>query len=89
MGDWEERVSLGLEQRLWIFVFRGGVAKGTDGLQAVSAGLGLWLGPVHFDLSAGLMSGGFDFLTQGTPAEPIDYAGGQLTFSFSIQGGGR
>ncbi|HUF76807.1 MAG TPA: DUF5723 family protein, partial [Longimicrobiales bacterium] len=50
-SQWDERVSLGLEQRLWILTLRAGAAKGTDGLQALSGGLGLGIGPVALDVS--------------------------------------
>jgi hypothetical protein len=86
---WDERLSLGIEQRLWFLTLRAGGAKGTDGLQAISGGLGLGLGPVHLDVSAGAMSGGFDFASALVPSENVDYAGGHLTASLQIKGGGR
>lgn len=87
-SQWDERISLGVEQRLWFLTLRAGGAKGTDGLQTVSGGLGLGLGPVHFDVSGGLMSGGFDFASGVVAPENVDYAGGQVTASLQIIMGG-
>ncbi len=86
---WDERISLGIEQRLWFLTLRAGGAKGTDGLQAISGGVGLGLGPVHLDVSAGAMSGGFDFASALVAPENVDYAGGHVTASVQIKGGGR
>jgi hypothetical protein len=87
-SQWDERVSLGVEQRLWILRLRAGGAKGTDGLQSLSGGLGLGLGPVGIDVGGGLMSGGFD-LTEGVLApEDVEYAGGYVTLSIQVSGGG-
>jgi hypothetical protein len=88
-NKWDERISLGLEQRLWFLTLRAGGMKATDGLQSISGGLGLGLGPVKLDVSAGLMSGGFDFASGLVAPEEVDYAGGQLTMSLQIKGGGR
>ncbi len=88
-SQWDERISLGLEQRLWFLTLRAGGMKGADGLQAISGGLGLGLGPVKLDVSAGLMSGGFEFASALVAPENVDYAGGQLTVSLQIKGGGR
>lgn len=88
-SQWDERVSLGLEQRLWILTLRAGGAKGTDGIQTISGGLGLGIGPVHLDVSAGVMSGGFDFASALVAQENVDYAGGHVTASLQIKGGGR
>lgn len=85
--EWEERISVGVEQRLWILTLRAGGAKGTDGIQMLSGGLGLALGPVLLDFAGGLLSGGFS-ITEGlvTP-EDVDYAGGHATVSLQIRGG--
>ena len=88
-SQWDERVSLGVEQRLWIFTFRAGAAKGTDGLQALSGGLGLGLGPVTLDVGGGLMSGGFELTESLVTPEDVDYAGGHVTVSLQVRGGGR
>jgi len=86
-AEWDERVSLGVEQRLWVFSLRAGGSKGSDGVQTLSGGLGISVGPVALDIGAGLMSGGFD-ITEGlvTP-ENVDYAGGHATVSLQIRGG--
>lgn len=86
---WEDRVSLGVEQRLWILTLRAGGARGSDGVQSVSGGLGLGVGPMSVDVSGGLMSGGFDFASELVAPENIDYAGGHLTVSVRVRGGGR
>ncbi len=85
---WEERVSLGVEQRLWILTLRAGGARGSDGLQTVSGGLGLGIGPVSVDVAGGLMSGGFDFASELVAPESVDYAGGHFTVSVQVHGGG-
>ena len=88
-NQWDERISLGVEQRLWFLTLRAGGAKGSDGIQVLSGGLGLGFGPVKLDLSAGMMSGGFE-LTSGLVApEDVDYAGGHVTLSLQVMGGGR
>ena len=87
-GDWDERVSLGIEQRLVFLTLRAGAAKGSDGLQVVSAGVGLGLGPVALDISGGLMSGGFEFAEDIVTPEDVDYAGGHITVSLQVRGGG-
>lgn len=87
-ADWDERVSLGIEQRLVFLTLRAGAAKGSDGLQVVSAGVGLGLGPVALDISGGLMSGGFEFAEDIVTPEEVDYAGGHITVSLQVRGGG-
>ncbi len=86
-SEWEERVALGVEQRLWILTLRAGAAKGTDGLQTLSGGLGLGIGPVALDVSGGLMSGGFSITESVITQEDVDYAGGHLTVSVQVRGG--
>lgn len=88
-SQWDERISLGIEQRLAFLRLRAGGMKGSDGLQSISGGLGLGIGPVHLDVAAGMMSGGFDFASGLVAPEEVDYAGGQVTVSLQIQGGGR
>ncbi len=88
-NQWDERISLGLEQRLWIFTFRAGGMKGADGIQAISGGLGLGIGPVKLDVSGGVMSGGFEFASGLVAPEDVDYAGGHVTMSLQLKGGGR
>jgi hypothetical protein len=86
---WDDRISLGVEQRLWFLTLRAGGAKSKDGLQVLSGGIGLGLGPLHIDASAGLMSGGFEITENLVTPEDVDYAGGHATISVQIQGGGR
>jgi hypothetical protein len=88
-SQWDERISLGLEQRLWLLTLRAGGAKGSDGLQVLSGGIGLGVGPVKLDLSAGTMSGGFELASGLVAAEDVDYAGGHVTLSLQVMGGGR
>jgi len=88
-SQWDDRISLGIEQRLFFLRLRAGGAKGSDGLQAISGGVGLGLGPVHLDVSGGLMSGGFEFAESVVAPEDVDYAGGHVTVSVQIKGGGR
>jgi hypothetical protein len=88
-NQWDERVSLGIEQRLWFLTLRAGGAKGSDGIQVLSGGLGLGFGPVKLDMSAGLMSGGFELTNSLVESEDVDYAGGHLTLSLQVMGGGR
>jgi hypothetical protein len=87
-NQWDERVSLGLEQRLGFLTLRAGGAKGADGLQALSGGIGLGIGPVALDVSIGMMSGGFEFASGLVPPENVDYTGGHLTLSLQVMGGG-
>lgn len=86
-NQWDERISLGVEQRLWFLTLRAGGAKGSDGIQALSGGVGLGFGPVRLDVSAGMMSGGFEFASGIVAPEDVDYAGGHVTASLQIVGG--
>jgi hypothetical protein len=88
-NEWDERISLGVEQWLWILALRAGGALGSDGLQAINGGIGLGIGPVELDISGGLMSGGFDFASGLVTPENIDYAGAQFTIGLQLKGGGR
>jgi hypothetical protein len=88
-NEWDQRISLGVEQWLWILGLRAGGALGSDGLQAINGGIALGLGPVHLDISGGLMSGGFDFASGLVAPENVDYAGAQLTVALQLVGGGR
>ncbi|MBM4183504.1 MAG: hypothetical protein FJ207_04665 [Gemmatimonadetes bacterium] len=87
-SQWDDRISLGIEQRLFFLRLRAGGAKGSDGLQVISGGVGLGLGPVNLDVSGGLMSGGFEFAESLVTPEDVDYAGGHVTLSVQIKGGG-
>jgi len=88
-NDWDERVSLGLEQRLGFMAFRVGGAKGSEGLQVLSAGVGFGFGPVALDVSGGFMSGGFDLTSGVLTPEDVSYDGAHLTLSLQVRGGGR
>jgi len=54
---WDERMSLGLEQKLPVLTLRGGYALAEEGITQMTAGLGLRVGPVHLDASGGKFSG--------------------------------
>jgi hypothetical protein len=88
-NDWDERISLGVEQWLWVLGLRAGGALGSDGLQVISGGIALRVGPVNLDISGGVMSGGFDFASGVVTPENVDYAGAQLTVGLQLKGGGR
>jgi hypothetical protein len=88
-SEWDERISLGVEQRLSFFVARAGAAKGSGGLQVLSAGLGFGVGPVVVDVAGGLMSGGFEFAEGLVTPEDVDYAGGQISVSLQLRTPGR
>ena len=88
-NDWDQRVSLGVEQWLWILGLRVGGAMGSEGLQAINAGIALGIGPVELDVSGGLMSGGFDLASGLVTPQNIEYAGAQMTISLQLRGGGR
>ncbi|MDH3423367.1 MAG: DUF5723 family protein [Gemmatimonadota bacterium] len=88
-NEWDERISLGVEQWLWILALRAGGALGSDGLQAINGGIALALGPVHLDVSGGFMSGGFDFASGVVTPQNVEYAGAQLTVALQLKGGGR
>ncbi len=87
--DWDERISLGVEQWLWIVGLRAGGALGSDGLQVISGGIAFRVGPVNLDVSGGIMSGGFDFASEVVTPENLDYAGAHLTIGLQLKGGGR
>ncbi len=54
---WDERVSVGLEQKLPLLTLRGGYGFSQNGITQVTGGLGLRLGPVHLDAGGGKFSG--------------------------------
>jgi len=87
-NDWDERISLGVEQWLWILALRAGGALGSDGLQAINGGFALAMGPVHLDVSGGFMSGGFDFVSGVVAPQNIEYSGAQATIALQLRGGG-
>ena len=56
-SSWDQRVSLGIEQKIPILTLRAGYALGEDGITAVTGGLGLGFGPVLLEASGGRFSG--------------------------------
>lgn len=88
-NEWDQRISLGVEQWLWVLALRAGGALGSDGLQAINGGIGIGIGPVEIDFSGGIMSGGFDFASGIVAPENVEYAGAQATVSIQLKGGGR
>ena len=78
-APWEQRVALGVEQRLEFLVLRAGYARAEDGISALTGGLGLRIGPVRLDMAAGKLSGDLD---------GIGYDGLQGSVGLSLAGGG-
>lgn len=56
-SPWDDRFSVGVEQRLPFLTLRGGFASTSSGMQTVTAGLGIHIGPVNLDAMAGTISG--------------------------------
>ena len=54
---WDERVSIGVEQKLPILTLRGGYGLAESGITQLTGGVGLRIGPVHLDASGGKFSG--------------------------------
>lgn len=79
-APWDERASLGVEQRLGFVALRGGYALARDGITALTGGLGLRLGPVGLDLAAGKLSGERD---------GVAWDGLQGSLGITVSGGGR
>jgi len=78
-SDWDERFSLGVEQKIPILTLRAGVSRGQDGLGQYTGGVALGLGPVVIEASGGRFSGEETLLT----AE-----GFHATVAIQIVGGG-
>jgi hypothetical protein len=76
---WDERMSLGIEQKLPLLTLRAGVARATDGLGALTGGVGLGLGPVKLEVSGGKFTG--EDLTSS-------WDGYYGTVAFQLKGGG-
>jgi hypothetical protein len=76
---WDERISLGLEQRIPVLTLRAGLALAQDGLRAYTGGVGLRAGSLHFDAGLGV----FDGKDGATP-----YDGGYVTIALQLMGGG-
>ncbi len=79
-SPWDERVSLGFEQKIPLLTLRGGYGMAKDGLSTYSAGLGLRFGPVHLEVSGGKLNGGL--LDWGS------WEGAYLSTGLQIRGGG-
>lgn len=77
---WDQRLALGVEQRVGFLVLRGGFSRAEDGIQALSGGLGFRFGPARFDAGVGTLSGSFG---------GIDYDGLQASIGLSLTGGER
>lgn len=76
---WDQRISLGVEQQIPILTLRAGMARASDGVSALTGGVGFRMGPVRLDTSAGKFGGDFE----GSP-----YDGYYGTISLQIRGGG-
>lgn len=76
---WDERLSLGIEQKIPLLTLRAGMTRASDGLGAVTAGGGLGLGPVQLEVSGGKFSG------DGSATVWDGYYG---TVALQIKGGG-
>lgn len=79
-APWDQRLSAGVEQRVAFLVLRGGYAMAQDGVNALTGGVGLRVGPVRLDLAAGKLSGEHD---------GIAWDGVQGSLGLSVVGGGR
>lgn len=80
-NPWDERLSLGVEQRLPVLTLRAGYAMADQGITALTGGLGLGAGPILFELSGGRFSG--EDVSLGSPWE--GYYG---TIALQVVGGG-
>ena len=77
--EWGERVSLGVEQELPVLTLRAGYAMGSDALTALTGGIGLGVGPVLLEASAGKFSADEGLVTK---------EGFYGTFALQLKGGG-
>lgn len=80
-SSWDQRLSLGLEQRLRVVTLRGGYARGEAGLRAIAAGVGFgpW-GPVEVEAGIGSIS--------GTGPGDVPYDGVHGSLGISVRRGG-
>ena len=62
---WDERISLGIEQKIPILTLRAGLARAADGLSVVTGGVGLGIGPVQVEASGGKFDGDGEFAKWG------------------------
>ncbi len=77
-GPWDDRISVGVEQRLPVISLRGGFASASSGMQVITGGLGLSMGPLVLDLMAGKIS--------GTSDEHGDFDGLMASLGLSLVG---
>jgi len=77
--SWDERISLGIEQKIPILTLRAGWARGLDGIGALTGGVGLGLGPIMIEASGGKFNG------EGEVSSWDGYYG---TIALQIKGGG-
>ena len=78
-SDWDERFSLGIEQKIPVLTLRLGMARGQDGLGQFTAGIALEMGPVVLESSAGSLSSDDPLLSA---------QGAHVTLGLQIIGGG-
>lgn len=76
---WGERISLGVEQKLPLLTLRAGYAVGSDDLTALTGGVGLGMGPVLLEASAGKFS---------ADSGSVSKEGFYGTFALQLKGGG-
>lgn len=79
-SSWDDRFSVGVEQRLPVLTLRGGFATTSSGMQAITAGVGIHIGPVGLDAMGGTISG----TSSGEVAN--DFDGYMATFGLSLVG---
>jgi len=75
---WDERISIGIEQKLPLLTLRAGMAQATDGLGALTGGVALGLGPIKIEASGGKF----------TAREGASWDGYYGTIAIQIKGGG-
>ncbi len=78
-SPWDERISLGVEQKIPLLTARAGYGMARDGLTALTGGVALRLGPAHLEGSLGRFSGDGE-------AGPWD--GVYLSLGLQVKGGG-
>jgi hypothetical protein len=76
---WDQRVSFGVEQQIPVLTLRAGYAMGRDGSRTVTGGLGIGLGPLLLEGSAGVFTGDTSLL------ERQDF---YATVALQLRGGG-
>ena len=77
---WDERIGIGIEQRIPLLTLRAGIAQAEDNIRALTGGFALRLGWLHIDAGAGLF--------EGTPDSGNVYEGAYGTVSLQLKGGG-